>query len=95
MASALTILIASSVGWSAPEARPAPLELELIVVTVETAVLERSELPTATCASATTLTSGPSRPASPRNLPAMAPAMNDVRAAIVYDCSLPYFRTKP
>jgi hypothetical protein len=90
MTHALTILIASSVGWATPEARPTRTEIDLIVASVETTVVYDAAPAMDVVISMPSL-AAPEPPA----MPSVTPVLNDFRAVITYDLALPYFRTKP
>lgn len=94
MTPALTLLIASSVGWSSPQARPVSLEVELIVVSLEaSAAAESSTVDPVPAAAAESPFASPL--ARSFAAPAAVPAASDPRARVSYDPALPWFRTKP
>jgi hypothetical protein len=95
MSPALTLLIASSVGWTAPETRPARLEIDLLVAVAETAVLEEASAPETRSPDAPAGSPASSRRTASRARSERAPSSADARAAITYDLALPWIRTKP
>jgi hypothetical protein len=93
MTHALTLLIASSVGWTAPEARPSRAELDLIIATVETAVIDAAAPEAAPTAAESPAPAAQTAPGALVN--DLGPASHDARPLITYDRALPWFRTKP
>jgi len=91
---ALSVVIATSLGWSAPDVRDlqaADLLVETFAAAVETA-------PAPSDAAPGTPDLLFARPLPPPEIvvPVPAPpALRDVRAEITYDWRLPVFRTKP
>ena len=96
MTHALSILIASSVGWTAPEARPARMEIDLLVAVVETSLADAAEARSTEAApTAAGAVPGATKHPSPKLIPSAAPAAADPRAIVTYDLALPWVRTKP
>ncbi len=88
MTHALAILIASSVGCSSPEGQPTRAEIDVITSSVDTVVHRAPAIDVVIPA--------PTHAAPvPPTMPSIAPVLNDVRAIILYDLALPFFRTKP